>query len=103
MSIKRSRILRIITRMLAIGLVYVLIASPGIAQANDKNQSLIQAVQEGRLEEVTRLLNSGADANAKDNGGRTGSESCNAGRPPENRRTPESPRSEGIAPIPVAH
>ena len=71
MSIKRSRILRIITRMLAIGLVYVLIASPGIAQANDKNQSLIQAVQEGRLEEVTRLLNSGADANAKDNGGRT--------------------------------
>ncbi len=71
MSTKRSCILGVLRGMLAVGLVYVLVAFPIVAEANDKNQSLIQAVQEGRLGEATRPLNSGADVNAKDNEGRT--------------------------------
>ena len=71
MSTKQSRIFSLIKGMLAVGLVYVLVASPIVAQANDKNQDLVRAAKEGRLEEVTRPLNSGADVNAKDNEGRT--------------------------------
>ena len=60
MSTKRRRIPRALTSVLVVALVLMLVAC-----AKDENEKLIKASKEGRLEEVTRLLNSGADVNAK--------------------------------------
>jgi ankyrin repeat protein len=66
MSTKRSQILAAVRMLLAIGLILGLLSC-----AKDKNEKLIRASKKGRLEEVTRFLNSGADVNAKDNDGAT--------------------------------
>ena len=66
MSTKRRRIPGVITSLLVIGLVLALMSC-----AKDENEKLIKASKEGRLEEVARLLNSGADVNAKDKDGDT--------------------------------
>jgi len=71
MSTKRSRILSSISGMLALGLVYVLLPSPVIAESTDKNQALIEAGKKGRVEEVTALLNRGANIDAQDQNGWT--------------------------------
>src|SRR5208283_1893942 len=60
--------LRMIKAAVAIWLILVL--AP-LAGANDKNRELMQAAEKGQLEEVTRLLNEGADVNAKDQQGKT--------------------------------
>ena len=71
MSTKRRRIPGVITSLLVVGLVLVLLSC-----AKDENEKLIKASKEGRLEEVTRLLNSGADVNAKDKDRRHGTYGC---------------------------
>jgi len=60
-----------ISALLVIGLVLVLAASSGIAGPEDNNKALIEAAGEGDLQEVERLLNSGADVNAADDYGWT--------------------------------
>lgn len=66
MSTKRRRIPGVITRVQVVVLVLMLVAC-----AKDDTEKLINASMEGRLEEVTRLLDSGVDVNAKDNEGDT--------------------------------
>ncbi len=55
---------------LFIALVIVLAEYPYAAGA-DKNEELIKAARSGQLNEVTNLLNSGADINTKDREGWT--------------------------------
>ncbi len=71
MSAKSACVLRVISRLLVIGLVLVLIPSPDMARAGDKNRDLIQASMKGDVEKVISLLDSGADINAKDQRGWT--------------------------------
>jgi len=66
MSNKRRRIPGVISSLLVIGLLLALMSC-----AKDENEKLIKASKGGRLQEVTRLLNGGADANAKDKDGDT--------------------------------
>ena len=46
MSAKSACVLRVISTLLVIGLVLVLISSPDMARAGDKNQDLAQASHE---------------------------------------------------------
>ena len=71
MSAKSACVLRVIGTLLLIGLVLVLVPSPDIAKAGDKNRDLIQASMNGDVEQVISLLGSGADVNARDQRGRT--------------------------------
>jgi ankyrin repeat protein len=66
MSSKRRRIPGIFTRAIVVALVLALMSCSTI-----ENEKLIKAAKEGRLEEVTRLLDRGADINAKDKDGDT--------------------------------
>jgi ankyrin repeat protein len=66
MTTKRRRIPRVVTSLLVVGLALALMSC-----AKDENEKLIKASKEGRLEEVTRLLNSGADVNGRDKEGDT--------------------------------
>jgi ankyrin repeat protein len=66
MSTKRRRMPGAIASLFSIGLVLAVMSC-----ANDETEKLIKASKEGRLEEVTRLLNSGADVNAKTTDGWT--------------------------------
>ena len=66
MSAKSACVLRVISTFLVIGVVLVLIPSPNIATASDKNRALTQAGINGDVEKVISLLDSGADINARD-------------------------------------
>ena len=48
-----------------LAMVFVLVAGANYVDAGDRNRDLIGAAGEGRLEEVQRLINEGADVNAK--------------------------------------
>jgi ankyrin repeat protein len=52
-------------------LTVLLAYSAGIAQAADKDPELVGAAREGDLKEVVRLLNQGADVNARGDRDRT--------------------------------
>ena len=71
MSAKSACVLRVISTFLVIGVVIVLISSPDVATAGDKNQELTQASMKGDVDQVISLLDSGADVNAKDERGWT--------------------------------
>jgi ankyrin repeat protein len=71
MSAKSACALRVISTLLMMGLVLVLVSSPDIVKAGDKNQDLIVASMKGDVEKVISLLDSGADINAKDQRGWT--------------------------------
>lgn len=71
MSAKSSCVLRVISTYLVIGLVLVVIPTPDIANAGDKNGNLILASTKGDVEKVTALLKSGADINVTDQRGWT--------------------------------
>jgi predicted component of type VI protein secretion system len=66
MSTKRRRIPRVMTRLLVVALVLMLVGC-----AKSENEKLIKASMQNRLDEVARLLKSGADVNARDNEGST--------------------------------
>jgi ankyrin repeat protein len=70
MSTKRSHFVRIITGMLAVGLVFVL-AAPCTAGTEDNGHALINAALKGDLQQVQELLDRGADVNAKNKHGET--------------------------------
>ncbi|MEJ2716720.1 MAG: ankyrin repeat domain-containing protein, partial [Deltaproteobacteria bacterium] len=74
MSTNHDRILGVGGWLIVMGLALVLLAC-----AKDKNQDLLRASAEGRLEEVTGLLNNGADVNAKTTNGWTPVNSAAAG------------------------
>jgi len=62
MSKKNGRIPSPIIGMLALVLVYLMVASPGVSETG---KELIWAAKEGRLEKVKRLLAEGADVNTR--------------------------------------
>ncbi len=66
MSKKRTLSLTLMTTLWALAVLFMLVGC-----AKDDNEKLIRAAKEGRLDEVTRLLKSGADINAKDGKGDT--------------------------------
>jgi len=47
-------------------LAFLLVYSAHIAQAADKDPELVRAARQGDLQEVIRLLDQGADVNARD-------------------------------------
>jgi hypothetical protein len=73
MSTPRGLILAAIGKLLLVGLVLMELVSCGISEDKQKNlnQELLRAGKEGRLEEVTRLLNNGVNVNAHDEKGVT--------------------------------
>ena len=71
MSTKNSRILSVIIGMLVVGLICVLAAYPYIAEANDWNQDLIRAAENGDLALAQELMGRGGEVNAKDELGAT--------------------------------
>ncbi len=71
LSVDLARVPRLLRDMLAIVLLLVLGSPLGTANADEKNSDLILAIKEGRLDRITSLLDSGADANAKDRDGKT--------------------------------
>ena len=71
MSAKSACVLRVINTLPVIGLVLVLVLSPNIATAGDKNRDLTQAGINDDVEKVISLLDSGAGINARDQRGWT--------------------------------
>jgi ankyrin repeat protein len=61
MSRKRSPIFRVIAGLLSIGLVLFLSAAACSDGTEDKNWELVKAAEQGRVDELLRLLASGAD------------------------------------------
>jgi ankyrin repeat protein len=73
MFAKNTSILGAIRGLLAITLALVLVSIvlPNTVRASDKNQELITTAGEGDLKRVTKLLEDGADVNAKDKSRKT--------------------------------
>jgi len=71
MFTRNASVHRVLGIFLSIALLLILFASPGVSAEEDKNQALIEAGKEGRVEDVKRLLDSGADVNGRDKDGAT--------------------------------
>ncbi len=64
-------IAKIVFTFAVIGLSVLLVSGANMVQAEDRNTALQEASKKGDEKEVTRLLNEGADINAKDKSGST--------------------------------
>ena len=56
---------RVFMSVIVIGFVIIIVSGTSVAEGQDKNNALMNAAGIGKAEEVQRLLNEGADVNAR--------------------------------------